>query len=66
MRITMKAARVNKGMTQGDVAKALGVTKKTVCSWENGKTMPRLEKIEPLCKLYGLEYDNIEWKAKFF
>ena len=61
MRITLKAARVNKGMTQIEVANSLNVTKKTVCSWENGKTMPKLDKIEPLCNLYGVTYDDIVW-----
>jgi len=63
MRITMKAARVNADLTQEQVAKALNVTKKTVCSWENGKTTPKLDKIEPLCTLYGLTYDDIAWNG---
>lgn len=61
MRITLKAARVNKGMTQAEVANSLNVTKKTVCYWENGKTMPKVDKIEPLCNLYGVTYDDIAW-----
>ena len=61
MQITIKAARVNMGFTQEYVAKALGVTKKTVGSWESGKTLPRLDKIEPLCSLLGVQYDNIKW-----
>jgi DNA-binding XRE family transcriptional regulator len=63
MRITLKAARVNRGLTQNDVAQALGVTKKTVSSWENGKTVPNIDKIEAICALYGLKYDDIQWKA---
>lgn len=61
MRITMKAARINRGLTQADVAKALNVTKKTVGSWESGKTKPRLDKIEPICTLYECSYDEIVW-----
>ena len=63
MRVTLKAARINKGLTQEDVAKALNVTKKTVGSWETGKTMPKIDKIELLCDLFGCSYDDIEWKA---
>lgn len=62
MKITLAAARVNKELTQQQVAEKLGVTKKTVGSWENGKNMPRLEQIQPLCELYGLTYDDIIWK----
>ena len=63
MRITLKAARINKGLTQEDVAKALNVTKKTVGSWEMGKTMPKIDKIEHLCSLLGCKYDDIAWNV---
>lgn len=59
--MTLKAARVNANMTQMQVAEQLNVSKKTVCSWENGKTTPKLDKIEPICKLYGVTYDDIAW-----
>lgn len=61
MRVTLKAARINKGLTQEDVAKAVNVTKKTVGSWEKGKTMPKSDKIELLCSLFGCSYDDITW-----
>ena len=63
MRITLKAARINKGLTQEDVAKALNVTKKTVGSWEMGKTKPKIDKIEHLCSLLGCKYDDISWNV---
>lgn len=63
MRISLKSARVNKGFTQENVAKALQVNKKTVSSWENGKTMPNAKMIEPLCALLGVSYDTIKWKV---
>lgn len=62
MRLTIKAARINKGFTQNDFAKAIGVSKKTVHSWENGKTMPKLEKIELICSTLGVKYDDIKWR----
>lgn len=63
MRITLKAARVNKKLTQERLGKALGVTKKTVGAWENGKTMPSVDKIDALCNVLGLKYDDIQWKV---
>ncbi len=63
MRILLRAARVNKGLTQQDVAKALNVTKKTVGAWEKGKTMPKVDKIDALCLLLGLKYDDIQWNV---
>lgn len=63
MKVTLKAARINKGLTQEEVANALNVTKKTVGSWENGKTMPQIDKIERLCSLYSCNYDDIIWNV---
>lgn len=63
MKVTLKAARINKGFTQEYVANALNVTKKTVGSWEMGKTMPKIDKIQKLCSLYGCSYDDIIWNV---
>lgn len=62
MRMSLKAARTNSNLTQEEVAMRLRVTKKTVSSWENGKTLPTLDKIEAICELYGLSYDDIQWR----
>ena len=37
-KITLKAARVNAGMTQDEAAGFLGKTKQTIVNWENGVT----------------------------
>lgn len=63
MRITLRAARTNKRMTQQGLAKAVGVTKKTVGAWESGKSMPKVDKIEIICSVLGVKYDDIQWKA---
>jgi len=63
MRITLRAARINKGLTQEAVGRELNVTKKTVGSWESGKTMPKADKIKLICDLYGVEYDDIKWAS---
>ena len=61
MRISLKAARVNKNLSQTDVAVALNVTRKTVGAWESGKSIPKVDKIEPLCNILGVKYDDIQW-----
>lgn len=53
MKITLRAARVNAGLDQADVARELGVNIATVSSWETGKTQPSLENFHKLCQLYG-------------
>lgn len=62
-RMSMKAARIDRGMTQEEFASALNVTKKTVGSWENGKTKPKLDKIEAICNVLERPYDSIRWNV---
>ena len=57
-RMTLKAARVNTGLTQKQAEK-LRVSNKTLCRWENGTSMPKANKIDDLCTLYGVCYDDI-------
>lgn len=59
MNITLKAARVNAGLDQSDVARKLGVNIATVSSWETGKTRPSLENFRKLCKLYDWPEEHI-------
>lgn len=58
-KITMKAARVNANLTQREAATALGINKKTLGSWENGKTIPKADKIDSICSLYKVSYDML-------
>lgn len=57
--ITLKAARVNVGLTQEAVAEKLDISISTVKNWEKGKTFPKQPQIEKLCELYKVSYDNI-------
>ena len=60
-KISLEAARVNAGFSQKEAAEKLEVSNKTLCSWEKGKTFPPADKINALCNLYGIAYDNINF-----
>ena len=62
-KISLKAARVNAVLSQKEAAKKLGISNKTLCSWENGKTYPDQPMIEKICVLYGVTYDMIDFTA---
>lgn len=64
LRITLAAARVNAGLTQEDVAKALRIGKQTLVSWEKGKTEPKISQVKELEKLYGIPYTRIIFLSK--
>lgn len=61
IRVSLKAMRVNRGLTIEESAQALGVNRKTVWCWENGRNKPSIDMVEPICNLYGCSYDDIDW-----
>ena len=61
VKISIKAARVNAGLSQKEAADRLGVSNKTMGNWENGITYPPADKISEICELYGLSYDNLNF-----
>lgn len=64
LQISIRAARVNKEMTQKEASAKLGVNKKTLASWESHTTMPSADKITLICNLYEIDYDNIRWNSQ--
>ncbi len=61
MALTLKAARVNKGLTQKEAAKMLGIAVDTLINYEAGKTFPDVPMITRIEKLYGLTYNEINF-----
>lgn len=51
--------RKNKGLTQDDFAKAVGVSRQAVYKWENGTSYPEVPKILEIKALYGISLDDL-------
>ena len=51
--------RKEKNMTQMDLADKIGVTDRAISKWENGKGMPDLSLIQPLCKELGITINDL-------
>lgn len=51
--------RKEKNMTQMDLADKIGVTDRAVSKWENGKGMPDLSLMQPLCKELGITINDL-------
>lgn len=64
MLITLRAARVNAGLTQRDAAKSLEIGVNTLANYERGKTFPDVPTIKKMETLYGIEYKDIIFSAK--
>lgn len=60
MKITLKAARVNVGYTQREVARQLKLTPRTLINYEKGVSFPRYDTLQQLAFLYRIDIENIE------
>lgn len=60
-KISLAAARVNAGMSQRQVAKALGVSNRTIVAWEKGESYPKADKIILICALYKIPYEMLNF-----
>ena len=47
------------GMTQEDLADAVGVTRQSVAKWESGDSIPDLEKCKIIADLFGVSLDDL-------
>lgn len=61
LKVSLRAARVNAGLSQKEVAKHLKISNKTLHSWENGDTSPSAKYIDALCELYHMSYNDINF-----
>ena len=68
----LKELRIQKGLSQQDLGDAIGVTKVSICGYENGTRLPNLEKLVSLAEeletttdyLLGREIKIVEVEEK--
>jgi DNA-binding transcriptional regulator YiaG len=58
-KISLKAARVNANLTQGEVARHLHKNKQTVVNWETGRTPVDFGNLTAMCSLYKIDPNYI-------
>lgn len=51
--------RLRSKLSQGDVAKVLGVARWTICQWEQGKRAPQLDDLCRLAALYSVSVGEL-------
>jgi transcriptional regulator with XRE-family HTH domain len=54
----IRAGRKKIGMTGGELASALGVTRQAINSWEVGTTAPSAELLPEVCRLLGIDAEE--------
>ncbi|WP_251455003.1 helix-turn-helix transcriptional regulator [Veillonella intestinalis] len=60
-KITLKAARVNKNLTQEQAAKLIGISVFTLINYESGKSFPDVPIIERIEKVYDIPYHRLNF-----
>lgn len=55
----LRRIRTEKGISQGDIVRALGMDRAFVSNIENGKTNPTLATISKLAKAIGVSTDEL-------
>lgn len=61
--ITMKAARVNAGYSLTEAAALLGISRSTLCRWENGESKVKENKKQNLAEVYRMDPRMIKFEA---
>lgn len=59
MKLTLKAARINAGLTQAEAAERLKISVSTLASYEAGRTFPDVEVLKRIEVLYSISYNDI-------
>lgn len=59
MKISLRAARTNKGLSQEEAARKIGVSVDTLSNYENGLTYPDIPILKKIEEIYEIEYKDI-------
>lgn len=59
MRVAVKDARKQSGITQEELAKAVGVTRQTIISLENGRYTASLGLAHKFAEFFGVKIEDI-------
>ncbi|MGX7195308.1 helix-turn-helix transcriptional regulator [Enterococcus olivae] len=60
--LKLKAARIEKDLTQADLAKQIGVTRQTIGAIEKGEYNPTIKLCVSICKALGKTLDELFWE----
>lgn len=65
----IKKTRTEANMTQGEYGAKFGVSRQTVSSWENGRSLPDLQMLIDICNTYHVSLDTsvrLTCRSSFF
>ena len=63
--LSVKVARVQKDMTQKDLAAAVGVSRQTINAIEQGEYNPTIKLCRAICRVLDKTLDELFWEDDF-
>lgn len=57
--MAFKKLRKEHGLTQTELAEAIGVTQGAVHQWESGKSKPTIDNLKKIAKLFNCKVDDL-------
>lgn len=63
MQITLKAARVNSGLTQKSAAKQLNISEDRLYNFESGRSIPNGIMLQRMLELYNIQFSDINFNC---
>jgi len=58
---SLKAMRINQGLTLNEASKLIGVSNATLFNYEHFKTAPDNDKLKRIMEVYNVNYDEIRF-----
>lgn len=55
----LKSARKERGLSQEEIAEAIGVTQGAVHQWESGKSKPTIDNLKKIATLFNCKVDDL-------
>jgi transcriptional regulator with XRE-family HTH domain len=62
--VTLKAARVNAGLSQAEASERIGISKTTLSKYESGETSPTVQTLKIICDVYSVPTDAISFSQE--
>ena len=59
MKLTLRAARINKGLKQTEAAELLGVKESTLSRYERGMSFPDVSVLKKIEEVYSVNYNDL-------
>ena len=63
--ISLKAARINRNLTQQDAASKLGIARSTLQNYESGRTVPDWHMIRRIEDLYLISANHLRFTPEY-